>query len=142
MKRIILITLVLISALQVANAQKIKFKKGVVTADGKPILNYENSILTKEFTTLDDAQTIILKFIHDSEYTNGETYCKVIFVEQNKSFTSRSYIFTKKILVKKLLKSKLIDANGNFNSSKIDKFIMKYDEKVEDQKKEVHIIIR
>ena len=126
---------------QVSFAQKIKFKKGVVTVDGTPVMNYDASLTIVELSSLDDKNTIILKQIRDSEFTNGEVYSKITFIPQKKHLTSRSYIFTKKLLVKKLLKSKIIDVKGTFNESKIDNFIARYDEKVEKEKKEIRIII-
>jgi len=142
MKKTILLLTLLIGMFQVTQAQKIKFKKGVVSVDGIPVMNYESDVQTTELTSLDDKNTILLKNIRESEYTNGEVYSKITFAEQKKSLTSKSYIFTRKALIKKLLKNKIIDADGNFNPSKIDKFIMKYDEKIESPKtKEIRIIV-
>ncbi len=113
------------------NAQKIKFKKGKVMVDGTECLNYDISPNNVEFTTNDDSQTIILKFIRTGIGQNGGLYTKVVFVEQDKSFTSKSYIFNKKILVKKLLSNKVLK-DCKIDETKIDKFLMKYDEKIEE----------
>ncbi len=99
--------------------------------DGTECLNYDISPNNVEFTTNDDSQTIILKFIRTGIGQNGGLYTKVVFVEQDKSFTSKSYIFNKKILVKKLLSNKVLK-DCKIDETKIDKFLMKYDEKIEE----------
>jgi|SRR5690606_19923469 len=113
-------------------AQSVKFKKDKVWVDGKECLNNHSSNANNiELATLDGSQTIFLKFIRTGIGQNGGLYTKVIFVEQNKSLTSRSFIFTKKLLVNKLIDGEVL-VDCNINEAKIDKFIMKYDEKIED----------
>jgi len=127
-KLIILLVLISFGSVQ---AQKIKFKKGTVTVDGVECLKYESDASNVVITNLDDSQTIFLKFIRTGVGHNGGLYTKIIFAEQEKSFTSKSYIFTKKLLVKKLIKDNLIK-ECKFDASKIDKFIMRYDENIEE----------
>ena len=130
MKKITLLLLMLMS-IGVLQAQKIKFKKGIVLIDGKKCLKYDNSDSNViEISSLDGSQTIFLKFIRTGVGFNDGLYTKIIFVEQNKSFTSKSYIFTRKLLVKKLLKDGVIN-NCMFDTNKIDRFIMRYDEDIE-----------
>jgi len=130
MKKILLLTLLFICVSGTVNAQKIKFKKGKVIIDSKECLNYESSSTNAEISTEDDKQTIILKYIRTGVGQNGGLYTKVVFIEQDKSFTSKSYIFNKKLLVKKLISDKvLIDCK--IDESKINKFVMKYDEGIE-----------
>ncbi len=115
----------------VLQAQKIKFKKGIVLINGKECLKYDDSDPNNVMiSTLDDNQTVYLKFIRTGIGRNDGLFIKIIFVEQKKSLTSKSYIFTKKLLVKKLISNKVLD-NCKFNESKIDKFIMRYDEDIE-----------
>jgi len=138
MKKIILLFILLMS-IGLVQAQKIKFKKGIVYIDGKECLKYDSTDPNNvEISNLDDTQTIFLKFIRTGKGPNDGLYTKVTFVEQNKSLTSQSYIFTKKLLVKKLIKNGVLK-NGEFNPAKIDKFIMRYDEKVD--KKPIKILI-
>ena len=74
---------------------------------------------------------IILKYIRTGVGQNGGLYTKVIFVEQKKSFTSKSYIFNKKLLIKKLLSNKVLK-DCEINQNKIEKFLIKYDEGIEE----------
>lgn len=112
-------------------AQSVKFKDDKVFVDEKECLNYSSDANNIELTTIDGKQTIFLKFIRTGEGFNGGLYTKIIFVEQNKSLTTRSYIFTKKILVNKLLSNNVI-VDCAINEESIDKFILKFDEKIEE----------
>ena len=127
----VLFTLIFVCAFGTINAQKIKFKNEKVMIDGIECLNYTKDLNNIEFTTNDDSQTIILKYIRTGVGFNGGLYIKVIFVEQEKSFTSKSYIFDKKTLVKKLLSDKVL-VDCKIDESKIDKFLLKYDEGIEE----------
>src|SRR5690606_1802768 len=105
----LLITSLLLSTTTLLPAQNISIKKNVVTIDGKECLNATNSDPNHvEITTLDGQQTILLNFIRTGYGPNKGLYTKVIFVEQNLSLTSQSYIFTKKLLIKKLIQDKVI----------------------------------
>lgn len=132
MKKVILALILLIFTVDL-KAQEVQLKKGVAFVDGKECLKYNGADPNHiEISTLDGGQTILLKFIRTGVGQNGGLYTKVIFVEQNKSFTSRSYIFTKKILINKLLEDGVIK-NCQIEATAIDKFVLKYDEKVEDR---------
>jgi len=114
----------------IIQAQKIQFKKGIVLIDGKECLKYDNSDPNNVvISNLEGTQTIYLKFIRPEVGHNCGLYTQIIFVEQNKSFTSSSYIFTKRLLIKKFLKNGIIN-DYKFDVSKIDKFIMRYDESI------------
>jgi len=130
-KTVIFLVIILFSGNNLFS-QSVKFKKDKVLVDGKECLVDNSSNANNvELTTNDGKQTIFLKFIRTGIGQNGGLYTKIIFFEQNKSFTSRSYIFTKKLLVKKLLSDKVI-VDCEINEENIDKFIMKYDENIED----------
>lgn len=131
MKKTLLLALLFMGAMATVNAQKIKFKKGVVTVDDVECLNYDSSATNVEYNTLDNSNTFILKFIRTGVGQNGGLYTKVVFVEQNKSFTSKSYIFSKSLLVKKLIADEVLK-DCSIDESKLDKFILKYDEGVEE----------
>lgn len=114
------------------NSQTVKFEKEKVLVDGKEcLLNNSSDANNIELTTNDGKQTIFLKFIRTGIGHNGGLYTKIIFVEQNKSLTSKSYIFTKKLLVNKLISDKVL-VDCVINTDSIDKFILKYDEKIEE----------
>lgn len=126
----LLITLSL--AIGVVSAQKVKFKKGDVIIEDVSCLNYERSDANNiEISTKDGSQTILLKYIRTGVGPNEGLYTKITFVEQEKSLTTRSQQFTKKRLVKKLLEEGLI-VDCQFNEEELDKFIMKYDEQIEE----------
>lgn len=131
MKKISLI-LVLLFTIVHSHSQNIKIKDKIVWVDNQECLKIASIDANNvEFTTLDESQTIILKFIRTGMGTNDGLYNKIFFVEQNKSFTTRSYIFTKKLLIEKLIESKVI-SDCKIDDSKIDKFIMKFDENIEE----------
>jgi len=130
-KTVIFLVIILFSGNNLFS-QSVKFKKDKVLVDGKEcLIDNSSNANNVELTTNDGKQTIFLKFIRTGIGQNGGLYTKIIFFEQNKSFTSRSYIFTKKLLVKKLLSDKVI-VDCEINEENIDKFIMKYDENIED----------
>lgn len=126
MKKIILI-LVLISTSFIFS-QEIDFKKGLITVDGKECMKYESSASNVTYQNLNGDDLIILKFIR----VNGELYTKVIFVESRQEFTSQNYIFTKKTLIEKLIKSNTL-VECSLNEEKVNTFVLKYDEKVEER---------
>ena len=113
------------------HAQKIKFKKGVVTVDGEECLKYSTSLSNITISSLDESQTIYIKYIRTGVGESDGLFTKIIFVEQEKSFTSKSVIFTKKYLVKRLIQDNVIK-ECEFDKSKIDRFMMLYDEKIEE----------
>ena len=131
MKKNILLLIIAISVTQL-QAQSIKFKKDKVLIDKEECLNYDKADANNlEISTLDGEQTVFLKFIRTGVGQNGGLYSKIIFVEEKKSMTSRSYIFTKKLLVKKLLSAGVL-VDCALDEAKIDKFILKYDEGIEE----------
>jgi len=112
-------------------SQDIKFKKGKILIDKVECLNYSGDANNVEISTLDGNNTIILKFIRTGIGFNGGLYNKIIFLEDSKSLTTRSYIFTKKLLVEKLLSEEVLK-DCSIHSEKIDKFIVKFDEGIEE----------
>lgn len=131
MKNLLLLIFISLS-INTITAQKAEFKKGKVFVDNKECLEYKKSDANNiEISTLDGTQTIYLKYIRTGIGHNGGLYTKIIFVEQDKSFTSRSYIFTKKILVQKLLADEVVK-ECMIDEEQINKFLMKYDEKIEE----------
>lgn len=130
MKKALLSLLVLIT-ISFSQAQTLKFKKGIVYSNTNECLRYSESANTVELKSIDGTQTILLRFIRTGVGQNEGLYTKVIFVEQNKSFTSRSYIFTKKLLVSKMMMDALL-VDCIFDYTKLDLFIAKYDERIEE----------
>lgn len=130
-KHIILITLLFLAF--GAFSQEIKIKDETIFLDEvacmKVVKNNPNNIT---ITDMEDNELIDLKFIHNTKYAS--VYNKITFVEQDISFTSKNYVYTVKLLMKKLVADKTVD-NCKLNPDKIKRFVQKYDEDVE--KKEV-----
>lgn len=127
MKKIILtLSLFLISL--VSFSQEIKIKDDIVSIDGKECLKIGGDANNVSISDLEGNEIIFLKFIHNSKY--GSLYNKITFLDKKLSFTSKSYIFTKKLLIKKLLADKTL-SECKLDSEKVEKFVMKYDENVE-----------
>lgn len=127
MKKISLVLAVLCLSV-VGFSQDIDIKKGMVLIDGKECLKVNSDPNNVAFSDLEGNEIIFLKFIHDSKYAS--LYVKITFLNQKASFTSKSYIFTKKLLLKKLLEDGTL-TDCKLVSEKVEKFIMKYDEEVD-----------
>lgn len=109
--------------------QDIVFKKDVVSVDGKDCLKVNSSDPNHvSFMDLEGNEIFFLKFIHGSRF--APLYTKVTFLNQKLTFTSSSYGFTKKILVKKLLMDGTL-VNCALVPAKVENFVLKYDENVE-----------
>src|SRR5689334_1342032 len=99
MKKILLsVSTVLLS--YIAFSQDFDIKKNSIWIDGKECLKINDSDPNNiSFYDLQGNELFFLKFIHNSIY--GSVYTKITFFDPKLSFTSKSYIFTKKILLKK-----------------------------------------
>ena len=131
MKHILVIFLLGISFL--GFGQEIDFKKGIISIDGKECMKYDSDANTVTFQNLNGDDIMILKFMRP-DGSQASLYTKVIFIESRQEFTSQNYIFTKKSLIEKLIKSKAI-VDCVLIEEKVASFILKYDEKVEDRLK-------
>ena len=115
------------------SAQDVDFKKGIVYVDDKECLKYDSDATSVTFQNNEGNDIVYLKFIR----VNGALYTKVIFPESRQELTSESYIFTKKNLMDKMLKSKVIQ-NCELNEEAVANFVMKYDEGVEKRNNSTH----
>ena len=113
-----------------ALSQEVKIKKDIVYVDDKECLKIGGDANNVSIYDLEGNEIIFLKFIHNSKY--GSVYNKVTFINQKKSFTSQSYVFTKSLLIKKLLSDKTL-INCVLDDAKVENFVMKYDENIEKQ---------
>ncbi|MFN8283784.1 MAG: hypothetical protein U0U67_11260 [Chitinophagales bacterium] len=127
MKKISLILALLCTTI-IGFSQEIDIKKGIVFIDGKECLKVNSDPNNVAFSDLQGNEIIFLKFIHDSKYAS--LYVKVTFLDQKISFTSKSYIFTKKLLIKKLLEDGTL-TDCKIVSEKAERFVLKYDEAVD-----------
>jgi hypothetical protein len=110
-------------------SQKVSIKKDIIYLDEKECLKITSSDPNNvSIADLDGNEIIFLKFIHNSRY--GSVYNKVTFLEQNLTFTSQSYVFNKKLLISKLVDSKVLN-NCKLDSDKLKTFVLKYNENIE-----------
>ncbi|MFZ6053156.1 hypothetical protein [Halocola ammonii] len=130
MKKFILL-FILSLTIGIVNAQKVKLKKGDVIVDGESCLNYESTDSDNfKISTKDGSQTILLKYKRTGVGYNDGVYLKIIFVELDKSLTSRLIRMTNKRLVKKFISDGLI-VDCKFNPEEIEKFVKMYDQQIE-----------
>lgn len=122
--KVSLILICLVSFLNTLYAQDVKLKDKTVSVDGKECLKYDgsdpNNVL---FTSLEGKDLFALQFGREF----NKLYCRVIFFESRKSLISRSYIFNKKLIIKRLIESKtLVDCQ--LDPEKVESFILRYDQ--------------
>lgn len=111
-----------------ALAQKIKISNDTVFVDETACLTISGNASHVSFHSLDGEEIFFLKTIHNSGYAS--TYSKVAFLDSGKTLTSKSFIFTKKKLIKKLIADGTL-TNCALVPDKVEKFVLKYDENVE-----------
>ena len=109
------------------NAQKVKIKKDIVYLDGTECLKISGDSNNVSFSDLEGNEIMFLKFIHNSRY--ARLYTKITFFDQDLSFTSSSYIFNKKLLIKKLIDDGTLK-NCKLDAEKVKRFVTKFDENV------------
>lgn len=127
--RKILIIIFLLGARYSSFSQDVDFKKNIVLVDGKECIKMSNEdAVSVSYSDMEGNELIMMRFIHGSRY--GSVYNKVVFLNEKLSFTSQSYVYTKKMLIKRLVKDKVIE-NCKINRENLEKFIMKYDEDIE-----------
>ncbi|MBW8524292.1 hypothetical protein K0U91_03550 [Chryseobacterium chendengshani] len=109
-------------------SQKVTIKKDIIYLDAKECLKITGDSNNVSIVDLNGNEIIFLKFIHNSRY--GSVYNKITFLGQGLTLTSQSYIFSKKLLIEKLIESKVLN-NCKLDEEKVNTFIMKYDENIE-----------
>ena len=129
MKKVLLLLLLLISIS--VFSQDVNFKKGIVYVDGKECMKFDSDANNVTFQDMNGDDIMILKYLRP-DGSQSSLYSKVIFIESHQELTSKSYIFSKKLLVEKLLKSNALQ-NCALNEEKVRTFVMKFDEKIEDR---------
>jgi hypothetical protein len=131
MKKLFYLLIFLLASATASFAQEVDIKKNIVLVDNKEAYKIKKSnAINVSITDLEDNELVVLRFIHNSVY--GSVYNKVIFLEQDITFTTQSYVFTPKMLVKKLLEDKVLK-DGKVDEKKAYNFAVKYDERVENK---------
>ncbi len=125
-KNILTLSFLLISLL--GFSQVIKIDDDIVLIDGQECLKISGDANNVSISDLEGNEIIFMKFIHNSRF--GSVYNKVTFLDQKLSFTSQSYIFTKKLLIKKLVEDNTLK-ECKLDPEKVERFVLKYDENVE-----------
>jgi len=133
-----LTALLLMLSISIIHAQKIKIKKGIIYVDGEKCLSTDGYPVNTTFYDINGEEIIFMKYLDDPK--DGETYSKVTFLDQKISFTTKSYIFTRKMLLRRLLANKTIE-NCKLIPEKVERFILKYDENIEKDDINVNISI-
>jgi hypothetical protein len=122
----ILFSFLFLGAVLATKAQDIEAKKGIITIDGKECLHYNakdpNNV---SFSTLDGEDVMYLLYLRP----HGNLYCKLVFVKQKKFLTTK-YAFTKVLLMKRLLETKVI-VDCKIDEDKVDNFIMRMHEEID-----------
>src|ERR1051325_11261940 len=128
MKPSLFIALLLLALIPQMQAQDIDVKKGIIYVDGKEGLKVDKSDPNSvSISDLQGNDLVYLKYIHDTKYAS--LYNKIIFLHNRETFTSKTYIYTVKLLMKKLLDNKVI-VNCALDPARIDNFVLKHDEDV------------
>lgn len=117
------------------NAQSVKIKKDVVYIDNEKCLLIRGDVNNVSFFDLEGNELFFLKFLHNTRY--GSLYNKITFINQKISFTSKTYIYTKKLLINRLLDNFILK-DCALQEDKVANFVMKFDEDVE---KDIETII-
>jgi len=119
-------------------AQKVKIKDKVVSIDDQPCftleMDGEGLLLSRHFffKDLSGNDLFFLKTLRSPIFPD-ENYMKVIFPQNGKSLTALQGLETPQLLVRAMLKDGIIGRDGKFDAGRIDIFVMKYDENLEDQ---------
>lgn len=109
------------------HAQSVEIKKDIVYIDGQQCLKVDRKNPNNVgISDLDGNDLIYLKYA-DDKY--GARYNNIVFVNTKSSFTSKQYIYTVKLLVKRLLDNHVLE-NCKLNDAKVENFIAKYNEPV------------
>jgi hypothetical protein len=120
-------SLVIIFSGFTALCQNVNIKDRVVLVDDKECLKITGTMNDVSFHDLEGNEIIFMSFILNPG--EKDVHLKVTFLDQKISFTSRTNVFTKKQLIKKLI------ADGTLKDCKLDpekvqRFVAKYDENV------------
>jgi hypothetical protein len=110
MRNLFLTLIITLSALSSLHAQKVRIKGSSVFIDTTECLKLLAEPTHITYYNLSGEALFILKFA--KHY--GKPYTEVIFLNEGISFTSVSYTFTKKLLVKKMTE------HGVINDCKLD----------------------
>ncbi|MDO6597824.1 hypothetical protein Q4512_12940 [Oceanihabitans sp. 2_MG-2023] len=129
--------LFLMLSISIMQAQKIKIKKGIISVDGTACLSTDGDPINISFYDTNGEEIIFMKYL---DTKRGENYMKITFLDQKLSLTSKSIIFTRKMLVRRLLSNKVIE-NCKLNPDKVERFILKFDENIEKEDININVSI-
>ncbi len=107
------------------HAQKVKFKKQIMYVDGVECLRFKGNPTVFTYSNLEGEEVIFLKFLRHK----GALYNEIVFVKEGISFTTQSYIYTKKLLAEKLLEHQVLQ-DCQLNREKVKLFAVKFDEPI------------
>ena len=122
-------------------SQDVKIKKDVVYIDGNQCFTIVDDMVSASFFDESDTEVIYMQWIHNSTYGGGETYSKIFFPEQDLSFTHQSYVYTKKMLLKEMLRDRTMKG-CEINPEKLIRFVERHDENIERDVPQININIQ
>lgn len=121
--KIVLITVLVLFGLS-GNAQKVKFKKGVVYVDGKECLKYETASASTEIYIYDLDGNEIIFYQRNRDGLYGT---KIVFTEIDVELEN-DYAYGKSGLIKKLILNKVLSSDCALDEEKAKSFAKKFDQ--------------
>lgn len=129
-KNALLVTFAIFS-LAIVNAQDVKLKKGKIILDKNEILKFEKSTMALSLFDLNKDEEIIFIKWNNNETINylEDDYIIINFLELD-LVCEISISYSRKAMVKKLVKEKVISQDGQIDEEKAKIFLKKYDENI------------
>ena len=105
-----------------AFSQDVKFKKEIISIDGKPCLKHDRTGNTISFYDLSGEVIISLNY--------ANSYARIVFVKQKIKVTSSGTLYTKWDFMKHLVKNGAC-SDCAFNNERIETFAIQFDDRLE-----------
>lgn len=132
MKYALIFFVSLIAFSTATHAQKVKKSKKSILVDGQECFTIERELAANLIILKNQEGEEVMRIRHKTRatLTGDDQYQVISFVKSGESFSTTSYIYTSKMLVKRLIENGVIN-QCMMDESKIPEFVTKYDEKVE-----------
>lgn len=133
MKKILFTSILFIGAIFMANAQKIKLKKGNLLVDGIETMTYDREDMgTQKIHLFDKNETEQILMIKNQNETRGyydDDFIQIKFLQLGETVEIKS-TKTWKGLIQWLVKQKIISMDGMLNEENVPLFVKNYDENI------------
>ena len=120
--------LLMLAAAFATQAQTIDIKGKSILIDGQPCLTVDKK--DPNNISIADLQGNDLVYLKYADDKFGARYNTIIFVNTHSQFTSKQYIYTTKLLLKRLLENHVLE-NCKINDAKLENFIARFNENVQ-----------